>query len=202
MYDAVHKVRTRIITSPSFSGDKILAAILFQDTVNRDIEGLPTAEYLWEKKRVFPFLKIDVGLMDENNGVQLMKPIPELDRLLKSGKDKGIFGTKMRSVIKSFNPDGIRAVVTQQFELGRQIYAAGLIPILEPEVDIKSPTKAECEDLLKAEILAGLEKLTADEIIILKLSIPSKINHYRELIDHPRVIRVLALSVRLFYMDN
>ncbi len=194
MFDLVHEMRTRIITSPSFRGDRILGAILFEDTMDREIGGQPTATYLWEKKQVVPFLKVDKGLADEKDGVQVMKPIPKLDDLLKRARANGIFGTKMRSVIKLANPAGIKAVVDQQFELGRRIVAAGLVPIIEPEVDIKSPQKAEAEKLLKAALLEQLNKLKPDEKVMLKLTLPSTDDFYEECIKHPNVLRVVALS--------
>ena len=194
MFDLVHQMRTRIITSPSFRGDRILGAILFEDTMDREIGGQPTATYLWEKKQVVPFLKVDKGLADEKDGVQVMKPIPKLDDLLKRARANGIFGTKMRSVIKLANPAGIKAVVDQQFELGRRIVAAGLVPIIEPEVDIKSPQKAEAEKLLKAALVEHLNKLKPDEKVMLKLTLPSADDFYRELTQHPSVLRVVALS--------
>jgi fructose-bisphosphate aldolase class I len=194
MFDLVHEMRTRIITSPSFRGDRILGAILFEDTMDREIGGQPTATYLWEKKQVVPFLKVDKGLADEKDGVQVMKPIPKLDDLLKRARANGIFGTKMRSVIKLANPAGIKAVVDQQFELGRRIVAAGLVPIIEPEVDIKSPQKAEAEKLLKAALLEQLNKLKPDEKVMLKLTLPSADDFYKECIKHPNVLRVVALS--------
>jgi fructose-bisphosphate aldolase, class I len=194
MMDLIHAMRTRIITSPSFSGERILAAILFENTMDRDIKGRPTAEYLWEVKKVVPILKVDQGLADEANGVQLLKPIKGLDGLLVRAKAKGIFGTKMRSVIKQANPAGIRAVVEQQFEIGRQIIAAGLVPIIEPEVDIKCPDKAAAEDLLKAGILAELNLLPEGQLVMLKLTLPEKDNLYVDCIRHPRVLKVVALS--------
>ena len=194
MFDLVHAMRTRIITSPSFNGDRILAAILFEMTMDRDIEGRPTAEYLWEVKRVVPILKVDKGLAEESNGVQLMKPMPKLDELLARAKAKGIFGTKMRSVIKQANPQGIKAVVDQQFELAARIIAAGLVPIIEPEVDIKCPDKAAAEDLLHAEIMAHLDKLPEGQLVMLKLTLPEKDNLYADCISHPRVLKVVALS--------
>jgi len=194
MYDQVHVMRTRIITSPSFTGDKVIGAILFEDTMDRDIEGIPTPTYLWEKKNIIPFLKCDKGLEDEKDGVQLMKPIPGLDDLLKRGKEKGCFGTKMRSVINSANDAGIKAIVDQQFEIGKQIIGHGLVPIIEPEVNIKSADKAECEEILKKYILESLDRLGDDQKVMLKLSIPTKVNHYKECIDHPKCIRVVALS--------
>ncbi len=194
MFDLVHAMRTRIITSPSFNGDRILAAILFEMTMDRDIEGRPTAEYLWKVKRVVPILKVDKGLAEESNGVQLMKPMPKLDELLARAKAKGIFGTKMRSVIKQANPQGIKAVVDQQFELAARIIAAGLVPIIEPEVDIKCPDKAAAEDLLHAEIMAHLDKLPEGQLVMLKLTLPEKDNLYADCIAHPRVLKVVALS--------
>ncbi len=194
MFDLVHQMRTRIIASPSFRGDRILGAILFEDTMDREIGGMPTATYLWEKKQVVPFLKVDKGLAEEKDGVQVMKPIPGLDDLLKRARANGVFGTKMRSVIKLANPAGIKAVVDQQFELGRRIVAAGLVPIIEPEVDIKSPQKAEAEKLLKAAILEHLGKLKPDEKVMLKLTLPAVDDFSKECIKHPNVLRVVALS--------
>jgi fructose-bisphosphate aldolase class I len=194
MMDLIHAMRTRIITSPSFNGDRILAAILFENTMDREIEGRPTADYLWKVKRVVPVLKVDKGLEAEANGVQLMKPMPDLDKLLARAKAKGIFGTKMRSVIKQANAAGIKAVVEQQFTVGRQIIAAGLVPIIEPEVDIKCPDKAAAEDLLKAEIMAQLDKLPEGQLVMLKLTLPNKDNLYTDCIAHPRVLKVVALS--------
>jgi fructose-bisphosphate aldolase class I len=194
MMDLMHAMRTRIITSPSFSGDRILGAILFEDTMDRDILGRPTAQYLWEVKQVVPILKVDKGLEAEANGVQLMKPMPDLDRLLARAKAKGIFGTKMRSVIKQANAAGIRAVVDQQFEVASRIIAAGLVPIIEPEVDIKCPDKAAAEDLLKAAIMMRLDALPAGQQVMLKLTLPNKDNLYAECIAHPRVLKVVALS--------
>jgi fructose-bisphosphate aldolase, class I len=194
MMDLIHAMRTRIIVSPSFNGDRILAAILFENTMDRDIKGRPTAEYLWEVKKVVPVLKVDKGLEAEANGVQLMKPMPDLDKLLARAKAKGIFGTKMRSVIKQANPAGIKAVVDQQFAIGRQIVAAGLVPIIEPEVDIKCPDKAASEDILKAEIMAQLDKLPEGQLVMLKLTLPDRDNLYTDCIAHPRVLKVVALS--------
>jgi len=194
MMDLIHAMRSRIITSPSFNGDRILAAILFENTMDRDIQGRPTAEYLWDVKKVVPILKVDKGLEADANGVQLMKPMPDLDKLLARAKAKGIFGTKMRSVIKQANPAGIQAIVDQQFEIGRQIIAAGLVPIIEPEVDIHCPDKAAAEDLLKAAIMAALDKLPEGQRVMLKLTIPTKDNLYTDCIAHPRVLKVVALS--------
>jgi fructose-bisphosphate aldolase class I len=194
MMDLIHAMRTRIITSPSFNGDRILAAILFENTMDREIQGRPTADYLWDVKKVVPILKVDKGLQDEANGVQLMKPMPGLDSLLARAKAKGIFGTKMRSVIKQANPAGIKAIVDQQFEVARQIIAAGLVPIIEPEVDIKCPDKAAAEDSLKKELLAQLDRLSEGQLVMLKLTLPEKDNLYAECIAHPRVLKVVALS--------
>jgi fructose-bisphosphate aldolase class I len=194
MMDLIHAMRTRIITSPSFNGDRILAAILFEATMDREVLGRPTAEYLWDVKKVVPILKVDKGLDADANGVQLMKPMPDLDKLLARAKAKGIFGTKMRSVIKLANAAGIQAVVDQQFQVGRQIIAAGLVPIIEPEVDIKCPDKAAAEDLLKKAILGQLDKLPEGQQVMLKLTIPDRDNLYADLIAHPRVLKVVALS--------
>lgn len=194
MYSVVHQMRSRIVTSPSFNGDRILGAILFENTMDRDIEGRPTADYLWEVKNVVPFLKVDKGLADENNGVQIMKPMPDLDALLTRGKQKNIFGTKMRSVIKTANPDGVNAVVDQQFEIGKRIIAAGLVPIIEPEVDILSPQKSESEVLLKAALMAHLDQLKDDQFVMLKLTLPEQDNFYEPCVSHPQVLRVVALS--------
>jgi fructose-bisphosphate aldolase, class I len=194
MFTVVHEMRTRIITSPSFNGDRVMGAILFEDTMDREIEGRPSADYLWNVKNVVPFLKVDKGLADEADGAQVMKPIPGLDALLARAVDNGVFGTKMRSVIKMADDAGIKAVVDQQFEIGRQIIAAGLVPIIEPEIDINSPQKAEAEDKLKAAILAQVDQLGADEHVMLKLTLPEADNHYAELVAHPNVLRVVALS--------
>ena len=194
MFDLIHAMRTRIITSPSFSGDRVIGAILFEMTMDREIAGIGTAEYLWTKKQVVPFLKVDKGLADEENGVQLMKPMPGLDELLKRGKGLGIFGTKMRSVVKSANAAGIKAIVEQQFEVGLQIVNAGLVPILEPEVDIHAPDKSEAENILKDELMKGLGQLNADQHVMFKLTLPNADNHYRECIEHPNMVRVVALS--------
>ena len=194
MYALMHAMRARIITSPSFGGDRILGAILFENTMDRQIDGRGTADYLWDVKQVVPFLKVDQGLADEADGVQLMKPIAGLDALLVRARDKGVFGTKMRSVIKLGNEAGIDAVVVQQFEVGKQILAAGLVPIIEPEVDIKSPQKAEAEALLKSAIVAGLDQLAEEQPVMLKLTLPDTDDFYAELIAHPRVLRVVALS--------
>ncbi|HET7203381.1 MAG TPA: fructose bisphosphate aldolase [Steroidobacteraceae bacterium] len=194
MMDLMHAMRTRIITSRAFDGERILAAILFEDTMDRSIEGRPTAEYLWGVKKVVPILKVDKGLEAEANGVQLMKPMPALDALLDRARANGIFGTKMRSVIKQANPEGIRAIVAQQFEVAARILAKGLIPIIEPEVDIHCPDKAQAEDLLKAAILDKLNALPRDQRVMLKLTLPTQDNLYAECIAHPRVLRVVALS--------
>ncbi len=194
MFDLIHAMRTRMIKSRAFGGDRVLGAILFEGTMDREIDGLGSAEFLWSKKKVVPFLKVDKGLADERDGAQAMKPMPDLDALLKRAVGKGIFGTKMRSVIKLANPDGIRAVVAQQFEVGRQIIGHGLVPIIEPEVDIKSPQKAEAESILKREILAELAKQPASQPVMLKLTLPNTANFYAELIKHPSVLRVVALS--------
>jgi fructose-bisphosphate aldolase, class I len=194
MMDLVHAMRTRIITSRAFHGNRILAAILFEATMDRMVEGRPTADYLWNVKQVVPILKVDKGLDAEANGVQLMKPMPALDALLDRAKANGIFGTKMRSVIKQANPDGIRAVVEQQFAVGAQILAKGLVPIIEPEVDIHCPDKAKSEDLLKAAILQKLDAVPGDKRVMLKLTLPTQDNLYAECIAHPRVLRVVALS--------
>ena len=194
MYAVVHQMRSRIITSPSFNGDRILGAILFENTIDREIEGRPTADYLWQVKDVVPFLKVDKGLADENDGVQIMKPMPELDSLLARGKQKGIFGTKMRSVIKTANSDGVNAVVDQQFEIGKRIIAAGFVPIIEPEVDILSSQKSESELLLKAALMKHLDQLKGDQYVMLKLTLPEQDNFYDSCIAHPQVLRVVALS--------
>ena len=194
MFDLIHAMRTRMIKSPAFSGDRVLGAILFEGTMDRDIDGLGSAQYLWEKKQVIPFLKIDKGLADESNGVQVMKPMPELDALLTRAVAKGIFGTKMRSVIKLANRDGIAAVVAQQFAVGRQIIAHGLVPIIEPEVDIKSPQKAEAEAMLRDAIAAELDKQPSSQPVMLKLTLPNTANYYANLIAHSSVLRVVALS--------
>ncbi|MGG1518841.1 fructose bisphosphate aldolase [Paenibacillus oryzisoli] len=194
MFAMVHAMRTRIIKSPAFNSEYILGAILFENTMDRKIDGLFTAEYLWEKKGIVPFLKVDKGLADKDGGVQLLKPMPDLDDLLRRAVERGVFGTKMRSVIYEANPDSIRKVVEQQFEIGKQIWAAGLVPIIEPEVDIHSADKSESERILKEEILGQLSALAPDVTVMLKLSIPSEDNLYRELMDEPHVARVVALS--------
>ncbi|MGE7365075.1 fructose bisphosphate aldolase [Desemzia incerta] len=194
MFNLVHEMRTRIITSPAFSSNYILGAILFEQTMDRKIEDFYTADYLWEKKGIVPFLKIDKGLADESEGVQLMKPNPGLNDLLKRANERNIFGTKMRSLIKEPNKDGIHQVVDQQFEVAKQILHAGLVPIIEPEVNIYSEDKEKCESILKEEILTYLDQLEEHENVMLKLSIPTVSDFYVELIEHPRVLRVVALS--------
>ena len=194
MFDLVHAMRSRIITNPAFNGDKVIAAILFEMTMDRDIEGQPTPSYLWDVKRVVPLVKVDLGLADEVDGAQVMKPMPHLDDLCKRAASKGVFGTKMRSVIKEANAAGITAVVKQQFEVGRQILAAGLVPIIEPEVDIHSPNKAEAEALLKAALLDELNRQPSDQPVMLKLTLPETDGFYTELVKHPSVLRVVALS--------
>ncbi len=194
MFDLVHAMRTRIIKSPAFTGSRILGAILFEMTMNRTIDGKGTAEFLWQNKQILPFLKVDNGLADDSNGAQIMKPIPELGTRLESAKSHGVFGTKMRSVIKLGNKTGISEVVKQQFEVGKEIISAGLVPIIEPEVDIKSPEKSDAEVLLKAEILDQLNSLAGDQNVMLKLTLPNEPGFYAELVKHPRVVRVVALS--------
>jgi fructose-bisphosphate aldolase, class I len=194
MFDLVHQMRTRIITSPSFTGERIIGAILFEDTMDREIAGQPTADYLWSVKRVVPFLKVDKGLRAEKDGVQMMKPMPELAALLEKATSKRIFGTKMRSVIKQANPAGIKNIVNQQFEIGQQIIARGLVPIVEPEVDIHCPEKANAEELLKAAILEKLHGLADGQQVMLKLTLPEKADLYADYLHHPRVVRVVALS--------
>ncbi len=194
MFDRIHEMRTRLITSPSFGGNRVIGAILFEMTMERTIEGMGSAEFLWQRKRVVPFLKVDNGLADEVDGVQLMKPIPQLGARIEAANRHGVFGTKMRSVINFANSAGIRTNVAQQFELGNEIIAGGLVPIIEPEVNIKSPEKQEAEAILKKELLDFASSLKADQNIMLKLSLPTQADLYRELVDHPRVVRVVALS--------
>lgn len=194
MFDLMHQMRSRIITSPVFGGNRILAAILFEQTMDRDIEGKPSATYLWDEKGVVPFLKIDKGLADEVDAAQLMKPIPGLDDLLARASDNGIFGTKERSVIGGANPAGIAAIVGQQFELGHQVLSHGLVPILEPEITITIPDKAEAEDILRDEIVTHLDGIPDGSQVMLKVSLPTVPNHYAPLIEHPKVLRVVALS--------
>ena len=194
MFGIIHDMRTRIMTSPGFNGDRIMGAILFENTMDREVEGQASADYLWNVKRVVPFLKVDKGLADEADGAQVMKPMPGLDDLLQRARQKNIFGTKMRSVIKTANADGVNAVVMQQFEIGRRIAAAGLVPIIEPEVDINSPRKAETEELLKAALLDNLAQLGGNELVMFKLTLPETDNFYRECIEHPNLLKVVALS--------
>ncbi len=194
MFDLIHQMRARIIKSPAFTGDKVMGAILFEQTMDRDIDGTPTAQYLWEKRGVVPFLKVDKGLTDEKDGVKLMKPMPELDALLERAVAKGIFGTKMRSVIDAANRAGIAANVAQQFEVARQILGHGLVPIIEPEVTISIADKAEAEDILLDEITKQLDKVPAGKQVMLKLTLPTKANLYKPLVDDPRIMRVVALS--------
>jgi fructose-bisphosphate aldolase class I len=194
MFDRIHEMRTRIITSPSFTGERVLGPILFEQTMDRQIEGRDTAEYLWEVKGVVPFLKIDKGLEDEADGVQLMKPMPGLDALLERAVAKGVFGTKERSVIKLADPKGIQAIADQQLEVGQQVLGHGLVPILEPEVDIKSPQKAEAEALLKAALLAGLDSIAEGQQVMFKLTLPDQDGFYDDLVAHPKVVKVVALS--------
>ena len=194
MFDLVHQMRTRIMTAPAFTGERILGAILFEGTMERQVESVPTATYLWQTKNVVPFLKVDKGLADEADGVQLMKPMPDLDALLSRATDNEVFGTKMRSVVKLANPGGIEQIVAQQFEVGQRILDADLIPILEPEVDIHSPEKGEAEELLREQIVARLDGLRDGQQVMLKLTIPSEDDYYAALISHPNVLRVVALS--------
>ena len=194
MFDAVHAMRTRIVTSPAFNGDRILGAILFENTLDRDIGGMNSARYLWEEKNVAPFLKVDKGLAPVEDGVQVMNPMPNLAELLDKANSRNVFGTKMRSVIKSADASGIERVVGQQFEIGRQIVAAGLMPIIEPEVDIHAPDKREAEDLLRDRLLAHLNDLPAGESVMFKLTLPEEPGLYRECLDHPNLLRLVALS--------
>ncbi|MDJ0921644.1 MAG: fructose bisphosphate aldolase [Henriciella sp.] len=194
MFGLIHQMRTRIVKSPAFTGEKVMGAILFERTMDGEIDGTPTAEYLWQTRGVVPFLKVDKGLEEEADGVKLMKPMPELDALLARAKDKGIFGTKMRSVIDAASPTGIAANVAQQFEIGKQILSHGLMPIIEPEVTITIADKAEAEDLLLAEITKQLDALEDGQQVMLKLTLPEKPNQYKSLVDHPKVMRVVALS--------
>ncbi|MEM9999324.1 MAG: fructose bisphosphate aldolase [Pseudomonadota bacterium] len=194
MFALIHQMRARIIKSPAFTGEKVIGAILFERTMDGEIDGTPTADYLWNERGVVPFLKVDKGLMDEENGVQLMKPMPGLDELLQRAVSKNVFGTKMRSVVNAANPAGIAAIAEQQYEIGKQILGHGLMPILEPEVNITIDDKAEAEEILLAELTKGLDGLGADQQVMLKLSLPSKPNLYKPLIDDPRVMRVVALS--------
>ncbi len=194
MFSIVHEMRTRIITSPAFNGDRILGAILFEDTLDRNIEGQNAASYLWNVKHVVPFLKIDKGLAGEADGAQVMKPMSDLAALLDKAKSRDVFGTKMRSVIKLANREGITKVVAQQFEIGRTIVAAGLVPTIEPEVDINSPQKAEAESLLKEQLMQHLDKLDGEQLVMLKLTLPEQANFYSDCINHPQVLKVVALS--------
>jgi fructose-bisphosphate aldolase, class I len=194
MFDMVHAMRSRIITNPAFNGDKVIAAILFEMTMDRDVEGQPTPSYLWDVKRVVPLVKVDLGLADEVDGAQVMKPMPHLDDLCKRAASKGVFGTKMRSVINSANPVGIQAVVDQQFDVALQILGHGLVPIIEPEVNIKSADKAQSEAILRDALLAGLDRVPDGQQVMFKLSLPSANDFYKVLIDHPKVLRVVALS--------
>jgi fructose-bisphosphate aldolase class I len=194
MFDRMHEMRARIMTSPSFGGDRILGAILFEDTMNRQVAGRDTSDYLWSVKQVVPFLKIDKGLAPEADGVQLMKPIPGVRELLERGIAHGVFGTKMRSVIKLADPGGVAAIVSQQFEVAREVLASGLVPIIEPEIDIASPQKAAAEKLLRAAIEAGLDRLDSGHRVMLKLTLPEEDGFYGQLASHPRVLRVVALS--------
>jgi len=194
MFAAVHAMRTRIVTSPAFNGDRILGAILFENTLDSDIEGKSSSNYLWHEKNVTPILKVDKGLADEDDGVQIMKPMPGLANLLEKARAQNVFGTKMRSVIKSASPAGIERVVAQQFEIGRQIIAAGLTPIIEPEVDINAADKAEAEVLLREQLLAHLGQLNGDELVIFKLTLPEQANFYADCLSHPNMLRMVALS--------
>ena len=194
MYGKVHEMRTRIMTNEHFTGDKILAAILFENTMQRKVQGKPTSRYLWEEKNVIPILKVDQGLADQENGVQLMKPMPDLDALLNRAVDNGIFGAKMRSVIKLANAEGIKQIVAQQFEIGKQIIAKGLVPIIEPEVDIHSAEKAQAEHILREQLLTHLDTLGENENVMFKLTLPQSANFYQSCIQHPNVLKVVALS--------
>jgi len=194
MFDLIHQMRSRLIKSKVFTSDRIVGAILFEMTMEREIDGMGTAEYLWSKKKIVPFLKVDNGLAEEKNDVQLMKPIPELSARIAAANKHGVFGTKMRSVINLANAAGIEEVVAQQFELGKEIIAGGLVPIIEPEVNIKSAEKAKAEELLKVSLLNHLNKLGDTQTVMLKLSIPTQANLYQELVAHPRVLKVVALS--------
>lgn len=194
MFDLIHAMRSRIMTSPSFGGDRVLGAILFEMTMDREVEGVPSARYLWQEKNVVPFLKVDKGLADEADGVQIMKPMPELDALCQRAVKHEVFGTKMRSVIKLANPKGIAEIVKQQFEVGRQILGHGLCPILEPEVDINSPEKAAAEAILKKEMLAHLDALPEGQSVMVKLTLPEESGFYEDVIRHPKMLKVVALS--------
>lgn len=194
MFAKIHEMRTRIVTSKAFRGDRIIGAILFENTLDRDIAGKNSAAYLWQEKNIVSFLKVDKGLVDETEGVQVMKPIPNLDELLDKSNKRDVFGTKMRSVIKQANSEGIKSIVDQQFEIGKQILARGLVPILEPEVDIHCPDKAEAEKILKENTLAHLNNIPEGEVVMLKLTLPDEPNFYMDLIEHKAVLRVVALS--------
>lgn len=194
MYDLIHAMRSRIAQAPAFTGEKVVGAILFEMTMDRQIDGKPTATYMWDERGVVPFLKVDKGLTDEENGVQAMKPMPELDALCERAVKAGVFGTKMRSVINAANAEGIKAIVAQQFEVGKQIIGHGLVPIIEPEVTISIADKAAAEDILLAELTAQLDALSDDQTVMLKLTLPEAANHYKSLVDHPRVASVVALS--------
>ena len=194
MFDMVHQMRTRIITNSAFTGERVLGAILFENTLDREIEGMPSAQYLWQEKNVVPFLKVDKGLADESQDVQVMKPMPELDTLLDKAVAQNVFGTKMRSVVKMANAEGIAAVVEQQFAVAKQIIAKGLVPIIEPEVDINSPQKAEAEAILRDELIKHLNALAEDELVMLKLTLPSSANFYADCVAHKNVVKVVALS--------
>ena len=194
MFDLVHAMRTRIIKSSVFTSERILGVILFEMTMDRQIDGMGSAEFLWQKKGIVPFLKVDNGLADEVDGAQLMKPIPQLPARISSALSHGVFGTKMRSVIKLANPKGITAAVAQQFDFGKMILAGGLMPIIEPEVDIKSPEKQQCEEILRSAIIKELDQLEENQQVMLKLTLPSQVNYYKPLVEHPRVLRVVALS--------
>lgn len=194
MFDLIHKMRSRLIKSKVFTGDRIVGAILFEMTMERQIDGIGSAEFLWNKKKIVPFLKIDNGLAAESNDVQLMKPIPELSARIAAANKHGVFGTKMRSVINLANAAGIEEVVAQQFEIGKEIIAGGLIPIIEPEVNIKSEQKAQAEEILKTSLISHLNKLNENQTVMLKLSLPTKPNLYQDLVNHPRVLKVVALS--------
>ncbi len=194
MFDLVHEMRTRIVTTDSFNGKRVIGAILFEGTMDRDIGGVGSAKFLWSEKNVVPFLKVDKGLEDEASGVQLMKPMPELDALLDRAREKGVFGTKMRSVIKQADEAGIKQIVDQQFEVGLQILGKGLMPILEPEVDINCPEKQKAEDIIKKHLIAGLDALSADQQVMFKLTLPETAGHYKECIEHAKMVKVVALS--------
>lgn len=194
MFDLVHQMRTRIVTSEAFHGERVMGAILFEGTMDRDVGGKGTAQFLWSEKNVVPFLKVDKGLADEAEGVQLMKPMPQLDGLLDRAREKGVFGTKMRSVVKQANEDGIRKIVEQQFDVGKQIVAKGLVPILEPEVDINCPDKAKAEEMLRTHLMAGLDALSDEELVMFKLTLPEQANHYKPCQEHSNILKVVALS--------